>query len=118
MRVIERGEHARFALEAGEPIGMRRELARQDLDRDVASEPRIARAVDLAHAARADLGQHVIGADAPARQRRGADVAHQTGSGRDGAAPQRIVGRDVMRQQGLDLVPEGVIARAGLRQER
>ena len=51
VRMIERGEHAGFALEAGQPIGVRGEQRRQDLDRDVASELRVARAVDLAHPA-------------------------------------------------------------------
>ena len=54
VRMIERGEQPRFALEAREPSGSRRERARQDLDRDVAAELRVARAIDLAHAARAD----------------------------------------------------------------
>ena len=52
--MIERGEHARLALEARQPIGVAGEAPRQDLDRDVAAELRVARAIDLAHAADAD----------------------------------------------------------------
>ena len=44
----------RLALEAGEALGVARERRGQRLDRDVAPEPRVARAVDLAHAARAE----------------------------------------------------------------
>ena len=41
VRMIQRGEHPRFALEAREAIGIAREHTRQDLDRDVASELRV-----------------------------------------------------------------------------
>ena len=54
VRMVERREHPRFALEAREPLGIRREDVRQDLDRDVAPELRVARAIDLAHPARAE----------------------------------------------------------------
>ena len=49
--MIERGEDLRFALEPRETIGIARECVRQDLQRDVAIELRVARAIDLAHAA-------------------------------------------------------------------
>ena len=49
--MIERGEHLRLALEAREAIGIGGERLGQDLDRDVAPELRVARAVDLAHPA-------------------------------------------------------------------
>ena len=54
VRVIQRGERLRLAREAGEAIGIGSERLRQDLDRDVAIEPRVARAIDLAHAAGAE----------------------------------------------------------------
>ena len=38
VRVIQRGEHARLALEAGEALRVGRERGRQDLDRDIAAE--------------------------------------------------------------------------------
>ena len=47
----------RFALEARQAIRVARERIRQDLDRDVAIEPRVARAVHLAHPARAQQRQ-------------------------------------------------------------
>ena len=46
--MIQCGQDARFAFEARESIRIGRELARQNLDRNVTSQPRIARAVDLA----------------------------------------------------------------------
>ena len=51
VRMVQRREHLRFALEAREAIGIGGEGVRQDLDRDVAIELRVARAIDLAHAA-------------------------------------------------------------------
>ena len=52
--VIERRGRACFLLEAAEPISIRGEERRQDLDGDVASEARVTGAKYLAHAARAD----------------------------------------------------------------
>ena len=54
VRMIQRREHARFALEAGEPFQVGCERRWQDLDRDVAPEPGVARAIDFAHATGAD----------------------------------------------------------------
>ena len=49
--MIQRSQQPRLALEAREPLAVGRERVGQDLDRDVAPEPRVARAIDLAHAA-------------------------------------------------------------------
>ena len=51
VRMIQRGEHLRFALEAREPLRINREGRRQDFDRDVAIQLRVARAIDFAHPA-------------------------------------------------------------------
>jgi hypothetical protein len=48
VRVIERGEQARFAREAGAALGVGREVGRQDLDGDVTTQLAVARAIDLA----------------------------------------------------------------------
>ena len=48
--VIQRRQHARFALEPRQPFGIRGEDRRQDLDRDFTSECGIACAIHLAHA--------------------------------------------------------------------
>jgi hypothetical protein len=52
--VRERGNSARFGLETAAHVGIRRDARRHDLDRHVAIEPRIAGAIDLAHAAGAN----------------------------------------------------------------
>ena len=58
--MIERREHLRFALEARQAIGIAGERRRQHLDRDVAIQLRIARAIDLAHAAGAEQADNAI----------------------------------------------------------
>ena len=70
VRMVQRGEHPRLALEAREPIRVARERARQDLDRDVASELRVARPVHLAHAAGAEQRLEVISAEGSTGHRR------------------------------------------------
>ena len=56
VRVVERGEQLRLALEAGEALRVGGEGRGQDLDRDLAPELRVGGAIDLAHAAFAELG--------------------------------------------------------------
>ena len=67
--MIQRGEHTRFALQAREPVGVARERVRQELDRDIAIELRVARVVHLTHAARTEQGMHLIHTKAPAFNR-------------------------------------------------
>jgi hypothetical protein len=54
----------RFAFEARQTVRIRREQLRQHLDRDVAIELRIARAIDLAHAPCTNGGDDFVGAEA------------------------------------------------------
>ena len=54
----------RFPLEPRKPILIRRERLWQDFDRDVALEPGVTRAVDLAHAAFAEQRGDFVGAEA------------------------------------------------------
>jgi hypothetical protein len=54
VRVVERGDHARLALESRARVGVAGNVRRQQLDGDAAIEPRVARPVDVAHATRAD----------------------------------------------------------------
>ena len=61
--MVQRREHPRFALEAGEPIGIARERGWQNLDRDVAPELRVVRTVHFAHAARAEQRVQAIPTD-------------------------------------------------------
>jgi hypothetical protein len=63
VRVIQRCEYSRLALETSSALGVGRELGRQDFDRDVPPELRIARAIHLTHAARAEQCLQVISAE-------------------------------------------------------
>ena len=64
--VAQRADRARLLLEAAQAVGVRGER-RQDLEGDLATEPRVARAVDLAHAARAEGAEDFVGAEPGAR---------------------------------------------------
>jgi hypothetical protein len=64
--VVERREHSRFALETGEAIRIAGEGVRQDLQRDLAIQLGIARAVHLAHAAGPEGGENLVRAEAGA----------------------------------------------------
>ena len=44
------------------------DCVRKDFDRDVATELRVARAIDLAHAAGAERRQNLVGAETSARR--------------------------------------------------
>ena len=66
VRVGQRRDGLRFALEASEPIGIGREELGQDFQRNIAIQPRIVRAVDLAHAARSDGGDDFVNTNAGA----------------------------------------------------
>ena len=67
--MIERGERPGLALEAPQPFGIGCKGLRQDFQRDVAAKFRIASAIDLAHAARAEEGNNLIARDSrPDRQ--------------------------------------------------
>ena len=65
--MVQRCGRVCFLLESAEAIGIGRERGGQHLDRDVAPKSRIAGAIDLAHAARADLGGNLIHPEAGAR---------------------------------------------------
>ena len=54
VRMVERRERARFAREARDAIGIARDGFRKNLQRDIAIEARVTRAIHLAHAAGAE----------------------------------------------------------------
>ena len=60
VRVVEAREDLRFPLEPGQPIGVGSEGVGEDLQRDIAAQLRVGGAIDLAHAALADEGSHVV----------------------------------------------------------
>ena len=64
VRMIERGQHPRFPLERHQPLAIAGHGDGEDLDRDVALEPRVVRAIDLAHPARSQDADDVVPADA------------------------------------------------------
>ena len=64
--MIEGGEGFCLALEPRESFGVARERFRQDLQRNVTIQPRVAGAIHLAHAASADFGGDFVGAVARA----------------------------------------------------
>ena len=57
VRMIQRRERLRFALEPRQALGISGERVGQDLDRDLAAERRVRRAIDLPHPAFADLAR-------------------------------------------------------------
>jgi hypothetical protein len=63
MRMAQRGQHLRFALEAREAFGVRCEGVGKNLQRDVATQPPVARAIDLTHAPGAQRARHLVGAE-------------------------------------------------------
>ena len=83
--MIQRREDFGFALEAREPIGIRGERGRQDLDGDLALQLRVGRPIHLAHAAFADLRGDFVDAETGAgREGQGwRDYTGETDSGRD-----------------------------------
>ena len=58
--VVEGREHLRFACEACHAIGILGHGRRQDLEGDLASQPRVARPVDLAHPTGAERRQDLV----------------------------------------------------------
>jgi len=73
VRMIQRRQHLRFTLEAGESFGVPRQSVRQDFDRDVAAKLRVLGAIHVAHSARANRGQDLIWTQtSSSRERHGA----------------------------------------------
>ena len=66
VRMVQRGEHFGFALEARQPLGIGGDGRRQDLDGDVALQLGVAGAIDLAHAANAERRDDFVGTEAAA----------------------------------------------------
>ena len=70
----QRRDRTRFALEARQRVRVGRHGRRDDLDGDVAPQPRIAGAIDLAHATGADGGNDFVWAESSAWSERGQRV--------------------------------------------
>ena len=71
VRVVQRRQHARFALQARHPVGIIGERGRQNLDRDIAAKACVVRPEDLAHPTAAQQGIDAVAAEVCAEERRG-----------------------------------------------
>ena len=83
--MVEDSRGLRFLLEAAQPVGVLREGRRQHLDRDLAAEARILRAVHLAHPPGADLAEDLVGAELRAGRERHRSPRRDVEVGRDRA---------------------------------
>ena len=63
VRMVERGQRRRLALESRESIGIGGHGLGQHLDRDVTTELRVARAIDLPHSAGTEHGHDFVRAE-------------------------------------------------------
>ena len=63
VRMRQRRDRFRLSLEPGQRVGIGRDGRRKDLDRDVAVQLRIPRAVDLPHTASAQRRKDLVGAE-------------------------------------------------------
>ncbi len=70
VRMRDLRDRLRLALEALAQLRVRREVRRQDLDRDRALEARVPRLVDLAHPTGADRRQDLVGTELGSRRER------------------------------------------------
>ena len=86
--MVQRGEELRFACEAGEAFRIAAERVGDDLDRDVAPQFRVARAIDFAHAASAQRRDDLIRTELAAW----AGSSSFTGGGAHPAANTRCLG--------------------------
>ncbi len=64
VRMVEGGERLCFALESGDALRVVQERLWQDLGGDLATQLRVPRAVDFAHTAGTDGGDHFVVAEA------------------------------------------------------
>ena len=115
VRVIERRERPRFAREAGAALGIGGEVRGQDLDRDVATELAVARAIDLAHAAGAERRHDRVGPEPTIDHRRRAGRSRGHAGGRALEEPRR---RRLELEQRLHFLSQPVVSLARLGQER
>ena len=69
MRVIQRGQEFRFPSEARAPVGIAGERLRQDFNCNVSFQPRIARAIHLAHPASAEGRDDFVRTESSARSK-------------------------------------------------
>ena len=120
VRMVQRGQDVRFALEARQTVGVEHEDVRQHLERDLAIERAVVRAIDVAHPAAAERVQNPVVPDLLSDPRHGAIVrpgwAHRCDfPGRRREKISRLV---VGRDQPFDLAPQGLVFAALRFEER
>ena len=100
LRMVQRREDLRFALETRQAIGITGEGIGQDLERDVALQLRVLRAIDLAHPAGADLGGDLVDAEAGAwgKGQKGRLGLYGAGGSPDGITPEDALAQCCRRQ--------------------
>jgi hypothetical protein len=67
LQMIERRERLRLALETHQAIGVEGKRLRQDLERNITIEPRVAGPVDLAHSASTERRREGVGPEPGSR---------------------------------------------------
>jgi len=67
VRMVQGGQQPRFPLEAFFPLFTFQEALRQDLDRNLSRELRVLRSIDLAHPARTERSEDLVGPETRAR---------------------------------------------------
>jgi hypothetical protein len=67
VRVVQRSQQLGLAPESGQATWIRRKEGRQDLERDIAIQFRVATSVHIAHRSRTEQPKHFIRADSMAR---------------------------------------------------
>ena len=80
LRMVQRREDLGFTGKSREAVGVVGDRVGQDFERDLATELRVARPIDLPHAAFADLGGDLVDAE--------------TGAGKEGQTALGLYGRD------------------------
>ncbi len=92
MRVVQRGQEFRFPSESRASIGVAGESPRQDFHRDVPLQPRVARAVHLAHAALAELAFDAVWPEeCPSRKHRARRIVRGLRTGLNGSPIQKQI---------------------------
>ena len=104
---------SRPPVKAGAPVRIRREDGGKDLDRDIAAEGRVVRAIDLAHAPSAEQAVDAIRPRALTDQRERRGSVHHVMRG-----TVEEVFRSLVLEQRFDLFAQRLVAGARLAQER
>jgi len=118
VRVVERRGGTRFLSEASHSPQIPREARGQELERDLSLEREVARKIDLPHPASTDpFNDFVV-----TKPRTGTDHGFHPHSGNGVCCSRRMLEEvrlnAVVREQRLDLAPQGGIAATGLDDER